>query len=141
MKMFTKAKRSAIFGSQNLNITPFAEMCQIWTENHFSLYPRYQYQACKRLKKWHAIAMSFLLISGKAWTKLPAFARKKYAMLHAGLVCNFSARRPGKAGGQGGRARLPGKAVGQGCVARLQYAESLAESMEKMEKMDNIAVF
>jgi hypothetical protein len=45
------------------------------------------------------------------------------AMLHhcmpAYLAWNISARRAGKAAGQGCQARLPGKAAGQGCRARL----------------------
>jgi hypothetical protein len=56
---------------------------------------------------------------------MPAYGRKKSlqfcrpAYSRFLKVCNFSARIPGKAAGQGCRARLPGKAAGQGCRARL----------------------
>jgi hypothetical protein len=88
---------------------------------------------------------------------MPAYGRKKSlqfcrpAYSRFLKVCNFSARIPGKAAGQGCRARLPGKAAGQGCRARLPdkttgqgcraKLHAMVQYAESMVKLDENAVF
>jgi hypothetical protein len=87
--------------------------------------PAFTYQFVHKVQN-----RNVLLIAGKTCNKLPTFGRKKDAMLlpaygrnkclqvcrpTAGYkVCNFSARLPGKAGGQGCQTRLPDKSAEEG---------------------------
>jgi hypothetical protein len=102
------------------------------TENHFSLQslPAFTYQFVHKAQN-----RNVLLIAGKTCNKLPTFGQKKDAMLLPAygrkkclqycrptavyIVCNFSARLPGKAAGKGCQTRLPDKAARQGCQTRL----------------------